>query len=84
MCTGGISLSTNKWVRKDWTCDFTRARPIKAERTEQRLEVLTCFSEPEVPEQILRTERSVGLFELSNIQALFSLDSYSGKYEARL
>jgi hypothetical protein len=33
---------------------------------------------------VLRGERSLALFEPSEVEALFVCDSYSGKYEARL
>lgn len=125
MCTGGISLSTGRWVRpvkefgtlllgdltykdrsvmrpfdivsyslvkprpkpphiEDWICDFVRARPSCLENLEDRLPFLEKHSEPDVAGQVLRAERSLALIEPSNVEATFSLDSYSGKYEARL
>lgn len=125
MCTGGISLSSNKWIRpvkqfgtvllgdltyrdkavmqpfdvvdlsldgprprpphiEDWVCDFVRARPVRVGRLAQRLEFLEKVAEPEAADQILRAQRSLALIEPSNVEAAFKLDSYSGKYDARL
>ena len=125
MCTGGISMSTHKWVRpvkefgtillgdltyadrtamqpfdiveycllkprpkpphnEDWLCDFVRSRPRRVGRLDDRLAFLEKHSEPGSPGEILRAQRSLALFEPADLEALFSLDSYSGKYEARL
>ena len=125
MCTGGISLTSEKWVRpvkefgtvlpgdltypgrtpirpfdivkfsltkpfprpphvEDWVCDFVRSRPTLAGRLDQYLWFLEKHSEPDSHGQILRGERSLALFEPSQVEAIFTQDSYSGKYEARL
>ncbi|MCL4500052.1 MAG: hypothetical protein M1335_07435 [Chloroflexi bacterium] len=125
MCTGGISLISEKWIRpvkefgtvlpgdltyfdrsvirpfdivkfslikpfprpphvEDWTCDFVRSRPMLTGRLDQRLWFLEKHSEPASPGQVLRGERSLALFEPSEVEAFFAHDSYSGKYEARL
>ncbi len=70
--------------KEDWVCDFVRARPRLTGRLDEPLEFLTRYSEPEAPGQILRAERSLALFEPSDVEASFRMDSYSGKYEARL
>lgn len=69
---------------EDWVCEFVRPRPRKAGTLEDPLAFLERHSEPDSPSQILRAERSLALFEPSGMEAVFSLDSYSGKYEARL
>lgn len=125
MCTGGISLSTDKWVRpvkefgtllkgdltytdrtfirpfdivdfslikhrprpphiEDWTCDFVRSRPSKAGTLPDILRFLKDHSEPDSPQQILKAERSLALFEPAHVEAIFALDNYSGKYSVRL
>ncbi|MEN6356909.1 MAG: hypothetical protein ABFD83_07485 [Armatimonadota bacterium] len=124
MCTAGISLKTDKWIRpvkefgtilagdmtykdrspirpfdivdfslikhrpkpphiEDWTCDFVHSRPIHEGVVSDRLRLLERHSEPESPSHILKAERSLALFEPSNLEVIFSLDSYSGKYDVR-
>jgi len=70
--------------KEDWVCDFVRARPIKVGNLNERQEFLTKNAEPNAAGEILRAERSLALIEPSNIEAVFKLDSYSGKYDARL
>ncbi len=125
VCTGGISMITEKWVRpvkefgtvligdltyrdrslirpfdivkfgliqpspkpphiEDWTCDFIHTRPALAGRLDQRLWFFEKHAEPDAPEQILKAQRSLALIEPSSIEAQFTQDSYSGKYDARL
>ena len=125
MCTGGISLSTGKWIRptkefgtvllgdlkyrdktvmrpfdvvdfslvkpkpapphkEDWVCDYVRARPVLVNSLEDRLPLLEKHSEPTAPQEILHAQRSLALFEPIQVTATFTLDNYSGKYEARL
>ena len=125
MCTGGVSLSTGKWVRpvkefgsvllgdltykdkavmrpfdvvnfslakprpkpphiEDWVCDFVRARPVRTDHMEDRLQFLERHSEPDAAGEILRAQRSLALIEPSEVEATFRLDAYSGKYDARV
>ncbi len=125
MCTGGVSLSTGKWVRpvkqfgtvllgdltyrdksvmrpfdvvefslvkprpkpphiEDWVCDFVRARPNRADHVHDPLRFLEQHSEPDSPDQILRAQRSLALFEPTEVEATFRMDAYSGKYDARV
>lgn len=125
MCTGGISLSTDKWVRpvkehstlllgdlrypdrtvirpfdivdftlfkprpkpphvEDWVCDFVRARPVLAGRLDDRLGFLNAHADPEGADHIARAQCSLALIRPSAVEAVFTMDSFSGKYEARL
>ena len=49
-----------------------------------RLEFMRSHSEPESPREILRAQRSLALYEPSDVEAHFHRDNYSGKYAARL
>jgi len=69
---------------EDWVCDFVHGRPARAGCVEDRIEFLARHSEPEAPARILEARRSLGLFEPSDIEAVFRFDSYSEKYDARL
>jgi hypothetical protein len=69
---------------EDWTCDFVRARPRRVAVVEDRLAFMRRHSEPDSPAQVLRAERSLALFEPSDVEAVFTMDDYSGKYEARV
>lgn len=69
---------------EDWVCDFVRARPELAGRIEDLPGFLEKHSDPDAPGQILRAEKSLALFEPSQVEAVFRMDGYSGKYEARL
>lgn len=69
---------------EDWTCDFVRARPRRTGAIEDRLAFMQRYSEPDSPVQVLRAQRSLALFEPSNVEAVFMMDDYSGKYEARV
>jgi len=127
MCTGGVSLRTDKWVRpikefgtltlgdltyadktvmrpfdvveynllryrpqpphvEDWTCDFLHSRPICIRRLdgEARAAFLEKSSEPDAPAQLEKLERSLALIGPTEPVASFALDSYSGKFDARI
>jgi len=69
---------------EDWTCDFVRVKPQMSGRLDQSLWFLEKHSEPEAARQILNAERSLALIEPSSVEATFVMDTYSGKYEARV
>ena len=69
---------------EDWVCDFVRARPIRTDHMEDRLEFLSRHCEPNAAGEILRAERSLALIEPAEVEATFQLDAYSGKYDARV
>lgn len=69
---------------EDWSCDFTRSRPTRIGQLDDRLAFLERYSEPGSINQILNPTRSLLLFEPKDIEAIFTMDNYSGKYEARL
>lgn len=68
---------------EDWLCDFTRSKPQLTGRLDERMWFLQKHSEP-AAQQILNAERSLALIEPSSVEALFLMDTYSGKYEARV
>lgn len=51
---------------------------------EDRLPFLEKHAEPAAALQVLNAQRSLALIKPSQVQATFHMDSYSGKYEARL
>lgn len=70
---------------EDWLCEFVKARPTKVGHiVEKRLPFLERYSEPDGVKALLNAERSLVMFEPSDIEAAFSLDSYSGKYDVRI
>ena len=69
---------------EDWICDFKRVKPQISGRVGQSLWFLEKYSEPEGARQILNAERSLALIEPSSVEAIFVMDTYSGKYEARV
>ncbi|MDO8682116.1 MAG: hypothetical protein Q7N50_01350 [Armatimonadota bacterium] len=71
---------------EDWVCDFIRERPVLARRLEEREReaFLQKHAEPGGYEEITNQKRSLCLLDSQEAQALFSLDAYSGKYQARL
>lgn len=73
---------------EDWTCDFVHARPELVDRLdgEKRWEFLRKF-EVEVHEgdrEVLSEKCSLILCAPRPTAASFSLDDYSGKYDARI
>lgn len=72
---------------EDWLWDCLRVRPKRTGRLPEgeRLVFLRAHRDPS-PAAILgaHPSRSLGLTEPANLEALFDLDPYSGKYEARL
>lgn len=69
---------------EDWICDFLHVKPQMSGRLDQSLCFLEKHSVPEAARQILNAERSLALIEPSSVEATFVMDSYSGKYEARV
>ena len=69
---------------EDWICDFVHVKPEMSGRLDQSLWFLEKHSEPEAARQILNAERSLALIEPSSVEATFVMDTYSGKYEARV
>ncbi len=71
---------------EDWVADFVRCRPRLARRlqAQRRASFLAQHLDP-APEQVLvHHTRSLCLVQPEHVQAHFSLDTYSGKYEARM
>ena len=71
---------------EDWVCDFVRERPALVRRLSEseRWEFLDKRCEPDAIAAINASRRSLCLLGPQDAQALFALDSYSGKYDARL
>ena len=71
---------------EDWTCDFVRERPALVRRLSEpeRREFMDSSAEPDAMEAINSSQRSLCLLPSQEAQALFVLDSYSGKYDARI
>lgn len=70
--------------REDWICSFIRPRPVRVGNVESRLEFMEKHADPRAAMQILNAQISLALIKPSSVEALFTMDSYSGKYEARL
>lgn len=71
---------------EDWTTDFVRHRPRLLRRLEgeKRARFFAKYLD-RVPEDVLVYQtRSLCLVQPEQVWALFSLDTYSGKYEARM
>ncbi|MDO8589581.1 MAG: hypothetical protein Q7T82_21360 [Armatimonadota bacterium] len=86
-----VELSLSKRAPKpphveDWVCDFVRTRPVLIGRLDAREqeEFLKKNAEPDGLARMDKGERSLCLLDAQEPQALFSLDKYSGKYDARL
>jgi len=70
---------------EDWLCEFVKIRPVKVGYViEKRLPFMERYSEPENVQALLAGERSLVMFEPSDAEATFALDSYSGKYDVRV
>jgi len=69
---------------EDWLCNLTRVKPQLTGRLDERISFLDKHSEPEAAQQILNAQRSLALIEPSSVEALFVMDNYSGKYDARV
>jgi hypothetical protein len=71
---------------EDWVCDFVRNRPELAGRLEEekRWEFLKRFARPGGEREILAEKLSLIICSPVPTAASFSLDEYSGKYDARV
>ncbi|HOP79296.1 MAG TPA: hypothetical protein PLZ21_01895 [Armatimonadota bacterium] len=71
---------------EDWVCDFIKARPELVDRLEdeKRWRFLKRFAVSGGERAILSGNLSLILCSLTPTAASFSLDSYSGKYDARV
>jgi len=86
-----VELSLNKHRPtaphvEDRTCDFVRVRPTLVRRLSdaERLAFLDKHAEPQAWEDLKGHTRSLCLLDAQEAEAIFALDSYSGKYEAKL
>jgi hypothetical protein len=71
---------------EDWVTDFIRCRPRLARRLEgeRRARFLAQYLDPQPEDVLIHQTRSLCLVRPEYVQAHFSLDAYSGKYEARM
>lgn len=71
---------------EDWTCDFVKSRPSIVRRLEgeERLEFCAKYAVEGSENDVLGCKSSLTLCAPRPTAAQFSLDEYSGKYEARI
>ena len=71
---------------EDWVTDFIRCRPCLARHLEgeRRAKFLSQHLDLKPEDVLIHQTRSLCLVRPEYVQAHFSLDAYSGKYEARL
>lgn len=71
---------------EDWICDFVHNRPEPIDRLEGKSRLDFCRDHARVGSEklIVASEFSLALPEPLPTAALFSLDDYSGKYDARI
>jgi hypothetical protein len=71
---------------EDWVTDFVHSRPRLLRRLEgpKRARFLSQHIDKAPQEVLVQNSRSLCLVHPSRVWASFSLDSYSGKYEARM
>jgi hypothetical protein len=71
---------------EDWVTDFVRHRPRVVRRLEgeKRADFLGKYLDENPHEVLAGHSRSLCLVKPDQVRASFSLDAYSGKYEARL
>jgi hypothetical protein len=71
---------------EDWVTDFVRHRPciVRQLEGERRANFLSKYLDENPHEVLDRRSRSLCLVKPNQVKASFSLDAYSGKYEARL
>jgi len=71
---------------EDWVTDFIRCRPRLARRLEgeRRADFFTRHLDHAPEDVLVRQTRSLCLVKPEYVSASFSLDAYSGKYEARM
>lgn len=71
---------------EDWVCDFVRARPKLVGRLDgrEREEFLAQHSDADGYEKVARLNASLALVGPAEVAASFTLDAYSGRFDARL
>jgi hypothetical protein len=71
---------------EDWTTDFIRHRPRLLRRLEgeKRARFFAKYLDRAPDDVLVRQTRSLCLVQPEQVWAQFSLDTYSGKYEARM
>jgi len=71
---------------EDWVTDFIRCRPRLARRLEgeRRASFFARHLDPAPEDMLTHHARSLCLVKPDYVQAHFSLDTFSGKYEARM
>jgi hypothetical protein len=71
---------------EDWVTDFVRHRPriVRRLEGERRADFLSKYLDENPHEVLAGHSRSLCLVKPDQVKASFSLDAYSGKYEARL
>jgi len=71
---------------EDWVTDFIRCRPRLARQLEgeRRAKFLAQYLDHQAEDVLIHRTRSLCLAKPEQVQAQFSLDAYSGKYEARM
>jgi hypothetical protein len=71
---------------EDWVTDFVRHRPriVRRLEGERRADFLSKYLDENPHEVLAGRSRSLCLVQPDQVKASFSLDAYSGKYEARL
>jgi hypothetical protein len=71
---------------EDWVTDFVRHRPriMRQLEGERRADFLSKYLDGNPHEVLAGHSRSLCLVKPDQVKASFSLDAYSGKYEARL
>jgi len=71
---------------EDWICDFARHRPQRASQisSADRETFLRSCLDAAPDEVLVDQKRSLCLIPADSLQAMFSVDQYSGKYEVRV
>ncbi len=71
---------------EDWVTDFVNRRPRLLRRLEgeKRAAFFHQYLDPAPEDVLIQHTRSLGLIRPEQVWASFSLDGYSGKYEARM
>ncbi len=71
---------------EDWLADFVRHRPRRLRRlqAERRAAFFAKYLDGAPGEVLIEHQRSLCLVQPEQVWARFSMDAYSGKYEARL
>ncbi|HNT75230.1 MAG TPA: hypothetical protein PKH77_09445 [Anaerolineae bacterium] len=71
---------------EDWRADFVHPRPrwLRRLEGERRTEFFAAHLDPAPQDVLIHQTRSLCLVQPEQVWAEFSLDAYSGKYEARM